>query len=142
MPPKDPGALAFVHPIFAAAVLLFCFLQLRSGLQLRTLRTRKVQPPPGTLKRHSRSGPWALGLFAASAVGGAGSAVVLREWTPLGTWHGRLGLAAVLLYAVVWVMGRKLLAGEKQHAHLHGVLATLALFVGGICALLGLDLLP
>lgn len=142
MPPKDPGALAFAHPLFATAVLVLCFIELRAGLRQRTFRTRKVAPPPGNLKRHTRLGPWAVGLFAAAAVGGLGSSVALRDWAPLGTWHGRVGLAATLLYALVWLLGRKLLGGAKQHANLHGVLATLGLFLGGICALLGLDLLP
>lgn len=142
MDPKNPGVWAYLHPAMATVTLVVCFVVLRQGLAQRRQRLRKVAPPPGTLKRHTALGPWAVGLFLASAVGGVGSAVVVRGWAPLATWHGKLALGAAVMFATVWWLGRRLLAQEKQHANTHGVLGLLALFVAGVAAMLGISLLP
>lgn len=142
MDPKNPGVWAYLHPAMATGTLVLCFLVLRQGLAQRRQRLRKVAAPAGTLKRHSALGPWAVGLFVASAVGGLGSAVVVRGWEPLATWHGRLALGAAAMFAVVWWLGRRLLAQQKQLANTHGVLGLLALFLGGLAAMLGISLLP
>lgn len=142
MDPKNPGLVAYLHPALGTATLLLCFVVLRQGLAQRRLRLRRVPPAAGALKRHVRLGPWAVGLFALSAVGGLGSAVALRAWAPLATWHGRLGLLAAVLFAGVWLLGRRLLAQQKALANTHGVLGLVALFLGGFVALLGISLLP
>lgn len=126
----------------ATVCLLLCFVVLRQGLAQRRARLRKTPAPAGNLKRHSSLGPWAVGLFLASLVGGLGSAVALREWAPLGTWHGRLALGAAILFGAVWLLGRKLLDNHKALANTHGVLGLLALFLAGVAAMLGLSLLP
>jgi hypothetical protein len=140
--PKYAGAWAYLHPAMATVTLVLCFVVLRQGLAQRRQRLRKVAAPAGTLKRHAALGPWAVGLFVASAVGGLGSAVVVRGWAPLATWHGRLALGAAVTFAVVWWLGRRLLAQQKQLANTHGVLGLLALFLGGLAAMLGISLLP
>jgi hypothetical protein len=140
--PKNPGIWAYLHPAVATVTLLLCFTALRQGLKQRTQRLRRITAPAGNLKRHSTLGPWAVGLFAVSLVGGLGSAVVVRGWAPLATWHGKLALGAAVLFGVVWLVGRKLLAGERRHANTHGVLGLVALFIAGIAAMLGISLLP
>ncbi|MEW5742645.1 MAG: DUF4079 family protein [Myxococcota bacterium] len=142
MDPKNPGVLAYAHPALATVTLLLCFVVLRQGLAQRRQRLTKVTAPAGNLKRHSTLGPWAVGLFLASLVGGLGSAVALRGWTPLGTWHGRLALGAAALFGLVWLLGRRLLANDKRLANSHGLLGLVALFLGGIAAMLGISLLP
>lgn len=142
MDSKSPGLWAYLHPAMATVALVLCFVVLRQGLAQRRQRLRKVAAPVGTLKRHTALGPWAVGSFLASAVGGVVSAVLLRGWAPLATWHGKLALGAAVLFVVVWLLGRKLLRRQKQHANAHGVLGLLALFLGGVAALLGLSLLP
>ena len=142
MDPKNPGVWAYLHPAMATVTLVLCFVVLRQGLAQRRQRLRKVAPPPGTLKRHTALGPWAVGLFVASLVGGLGSAVVVRDWSPLATWHGKLALGAAVMFTTVWLLGRKLLAQEKRHANTHGVLGLLALFLAGVAAMLGISLLP
>lgn len=142
MNPKDPGLWAYFHPLLAVVVLVLCFFELRIGLVQRTQRTRRVAAPAGNLKRHLQLGPWAVGLFLATAVGGLASTAVLRDWALLSTWHGRLGLVAVLCFLGVGWLGRRVRGGEKGLANVHGVVATLGLFLGAIVAMLGFDLLP
>jgi hypothetical protein len=139
---KNSGLLAYLHPAMATVALLFCYVVLRQGLAQRRHRLRRVAPPPGNLKRHSTLGPWAVGLFLASLVGGIGSAVVLRGWAPLGTWHGRLAVGAAALFGAVWLLGQKLLANHKPLAGAHGVLGLVAVFLAGVAAMLGISLLP
>lgn len=142
MDPKNPGVWAYLHPAMAGVTLLLCFVALRQGLKQRVQRLRRITAPEGNLKRHSKLGPWAVGLFAASAVGGLGSAILVRGWAPLATWHGKLAVLAAVMFGGVWLIGRKLLEGERRRANTHGVLGLLALFVGGVAALLGISLLP
>jgi hypothetical protein len=140
--PKHPGIWAYLHPAVATVALLLCFVALRQGLKQRKQRLRRITAPEGNLKRHSKLGPWAVGLFGASLVGGLGSAVVVRDWAPLATWHGKLAVGAALMFGTVWLLGRKLLEGERRRANTHGVLGLLALFLAGIAAMLGISLLP
>lgn len=137
-----PGNLAYLHPAIAGLTLLLGFVMLRMGLAQREQRTRKKTAPMGNLKRHATLGPWVIGLYVVSAFGGVGSAILLRGWKPLATWHGRVAVIGALGFVGVWWLGKKLLSGERAQANLHGVLGLLALFLGGISALLGISLLP
>jgi hypothetical protein len=140
--PTSPGLWAWLHPAAAAATLVLCFTVLRQGLAQRRQRLRRVPAPAGSLKRHVGLGPWAVGLFLASLVGGVGSAVLLRGWAPLATWHGRLALVTGALFAAVWALGRRLVGQQRQLAGVHGALGLVAVLLGGLVAVMGITLLP
>lgn len=142
MDPKNPGAFAYFHPIMAALGLVLAFIVLRQGLKQRDQRTKRIAAPAANLKRHVSLGPWAAGIICASAFGGVGTTVLVRGWKPLATAHGWFGLACAALFAVIWWLGRKLVAQQKHLANRHGVLGLLAMFAGVIAVLFGIELLP
>jgi hypothetical protein len=61
---------------------------------------------------------------------------------PLGNWHSRIATVGGIGVVAVWLLGRKLLEGDKARANLHGVIGVLALFAAGIAGLLGISMLP
>lgn len=137
-----PSLWAYAHPALATLALVLCFLELRAGLLQREQRVRKRAAPPANLKRHVRLGPWAVALFMLSAVFGLLSAVFLRDWKPLATTHGWLGVSSATLFGGVWWLGRQVLSKKRHLANRHGLLGVTALFLGGLVALLGISLLP
>lgn len=134
---RDVGLWAYLHPALGATALLLAFQVLRLGLEQR--RLRRARQGGSALKRHMASGPWAAGLFGLAAATGVASAVLVRGWAPLATWHGRLGLAATAGFGVVFWLARAL---PGPGAKAHGLWGLGALFVGGLAALMGIALLP
>jgi Protein of unknown function (DUF4079) len=141
-PIQNPSLLAWGHPIIASTGLVLAFIVLRWGLAQRRQRLSGKPAPAGNLKRHSQLGPWAAGILAAATFGGVGSAVFLRGWKPLASAHGKLGVVCGISFALMWWLGRRLLAGEKRWAGLHGVLGAVSFFAGLVAGLLGLTMLP
>jgi len=74
--------------------------------------------------------------------GGPLSSVVLRDWEPLRSLHGVLGLCAATLFATTGVLGLRLARGDRSRRDLHGLLGTLAMLVGALAAAAGFVLLP
>lgn len=134
--------LPYVHPALATVTLLLAWLVFRQGLHQRTQRLRRTPAPASSRARHVSWGPWASALFVASGLTGAASAIWLRQWQPLRTFHGWLGLLSVTAFAVMWWWGRRLVAGERTLANRHGVLGVLAMFLAGLTGVLGISLLP
>lgn len=133
---------AYLHPVMAAFTLLLAWLVFRQGFHQRKLRLRRTPAPLGSWERHVKLGPWSVALMVASSLGGVGSAVVVRGWKPLATFHGWLGVASAVMFVGLWLVGRGLAKGEKKHANSHGVLGVLALFAAGFTGVLGISLLP
>lgn len=136
------SVFAYVHPVLATVTLLLAWVVFRQGFHQRKQRLTRKPAPEGSWQRHVKLGPWSVGLYIASAVGGLGSAVVLRGWKPLGTFHGWLGLAGTLMFTGLWLLGRGLAKGDKAQAGTHGVLGLLAMFAAGLTGVLGISLLP
>lgn len=134
--------LAYAHPLVASVGLVLAFFVFRDGFAQRRQRVLRRQAPEGSRKRHVKQGPWVVALSVLSLVGGLGSAVVLRDWAPLATWHGRLGLLSVLGFLGLWRLGRQLVPETGPLAPKHGLLGLLTLFVAGLTGVLGLSLLP
>ena len=134
--------LTYGHPLLATISLLLAFLVFRDGFAQRTQRLRRIQAPPEKRPRHIKLGPWSSALMLISAAGGILSAVFLRKWAPLATFHGKLGVATALVFALMWWLGRRLVAGEKELANRHGIIGLLSLFAGGLTGLLGISMLP
>lgn len=134
--------LPYLHPLIAALTLVLAWLVFRQGLHQRTQRLRRVTAPSGSRQRHVRLGPVVTALFVVSAGSGALSAVLLRDWKPLASFHGKLGLLSVIAFGVMWLWGRRLVGGEQALANRHGVLGVIAMFLAGLTAVLGISLLP
>lgn len=134
--------LIYLHPLLATVTLLLAFLVFRDGFAQRKQRLRRITAPASTRARHVKLGPWAATLFCLSWIIGLCSAVLLRQWEPLATFHGKMGLITTLLFLLMWWLGRRLVAHEKKLAGTHGILGLLALFAGGLTFVLGISLLP
>ena len=134
--------LVYGHPLLATVSVLLAFLVYRDGFAQRKLRLRRVQPPEGSRARHVKLGPWSTALMVAAALTGVASALWLREWKVLATFHGKLAIMTVSMFVIMWWLGRRLVAGERQRANTHGVLGVLSLFAAGLTAVLGISLLP
>lgn len=139
---ESTSPLAWGHPALAALTLVLAFYVFRQGFHQRVQRLRRVQAPAGSYQRHVKLAPYSVGLLVLSTLGGLGSAVALRGWKPLATFHGWLGVASAVAFVGLWLLGRKLTAGKKDLAGAHGVLGLLALFAAGLTGLLGISLLP
>ncbi len=134
--------LVYLHPVMATAALLLAWVVFRQGFHQRTLRLRRKPAPEGSYARHVRLGPWSSGLLIASALGGFGSAILLRGWKPLSTFHGWLGVTSAVLFGLMWWLGRRLARGDKALAGRHGLIGVLSLFAAGLTGILGISLLP
>lgn len=134
--------LSYAHPLLATVSLALAFVVFRDGFAQRKQRLRGIQAPAGSRLRHTALGLWVTGLMGLSAVGGVISAVQFRDWQPLATAHGKLGLVSMLLFTVMWWLGQKLVARQRHLAERHGLLGLLSLFAGGLTGILGIALLP
>lgn len=134
--------LVYGHPALAAFAILFAFVVYRDGFAQRKVRLRRVTAPEGSRARHIKLGPWSAALIIGASLGGLGSAILLRDWKPLGTFHGWLGVITAVLFALMWWLGRQLISGKKELAARHGVIGLLALFAAGVTGILGISLLP
>lgn len=134
--------LPYGHPLVGAVALLLAFLVFRDGFAQRKQRLRRVQAPEGSRKRHVKLGPWALLFMVAASFGGMGTAVFVRHFKLLNTFHGWLGLATTLVFVVLWRMGLQLVPQGGPKSNTHGLLGLLAVFAGGLTGVLGISLLP
>ena len=115
---------------------------LRLGIVMR--RRRLAGAPPGTerIDQHARWARSALWMLGVGLLGGPVSAVWLRDWAPLGTLHGWLGLfAGCLLFAAGW-MGRSLKLGRSRAVVVHGGLALAGVGLAALATVAGFVLLP
>ncbi len=134
--------LIYLHPLLGTVSLLLAFLVFRDGFAQRKQRLRRIPAPASTRVRHIKLGPVTAALFCLSWIIGLCSAVLLRKWEPLATFHGKLALLTTLLFLIMWWLGRRLVANEKHLAGTHGILGLFALFAGGLTGVLGISLLP
>ena len=81
-------------------------------------------------------------MLGLGLLGGPISAVWLRDWTPLGTLHGWLGLLAASLFLAAAWLGRALRLGRSRAAAVHGALALAGVAVIALAAVAGFVLLP
>lgn len=133
---------AWGHPAFATFALALAVFVFRDGFAQRKQRLRREQAPEGSRARHVRWAPLSVLVMVGSMFGGLASSVFLRSWSPLATFHGKLGLISAVAFAVLWWLGRRLEAGKREEANRHGVLGVLTLFLAGVTGLLGISLLP
>jgi hypothetical protein len=125
-----------------ALSLALAAVSLRAGLALRRARAAKRPPPVGARRRHLRIAKPTVALVCVGFAGGLASAVWLRGMTPLMSFHGLLGVAALTLFVATWLQGRRLERGEAQVRELHAKLGATALLVAVGAAIAGFVLLP
>ena len=127
------------------ASLLLLVFALRLGLKLRQQRQGRAvsaEPRARLLAAHVRLAKPAVALFLVGFVLGPVSAVALRGWEPFSKFHGWLGLAAAILFALAAYWGHALETGKSREAGRHGVTAGLALLLAAVGAVAGFVLLP
>jgi hypothetical protein len=125
-----------------AASLLLAALALRAGLRLRRARLGRAPRAPDLRRRHLGLAKPAVVLLLLGAVGGPLSAVWLRGWDALHTFHGALGGLVAALFAAAAVLGRRLERGRSRARDTHALLGALALLFGLVAAVAGFVLLP
>ncbi|MGH0033357.1 MAG: DUF4079 family protein [Myxococcota bacterium] len=140
---RDPllRALAYLHPAWMVLSLLLAFAALRLGLRIRRARAART-PLRAVRAAHLRVARPAVVLLVAGLVGGPLSAVWLRGWEPLRTFHGVAGLLAGALFVVAAVQGRRLERGDGGARAAHARAAALASLVAAVAAVAGFVLLP
>lgn len=141
---RDPllRALAYAHPIWMVVSLALAVAAFRLGLRLR--RARRLRLPAGRATRdaHLRLAKPAVACLGLGLLAGPLSAVWLRGWEPLATFHGVIGLVAGGLFAASAFHGLRLERGRHDARTAHGALAVLAMLAAAVAAIAGFVLLP
>ena len=135
-------ALAYAHPVWMVVSLALALAALRLGLALRRARAARRPPPAGARAAHLRLAKPAVVCIGAGLLAGPASAVWLRGWEPLGTFHGVIGVIAAALFAAAAFHGRRLERGLADARGAHAAFAALALLAAGVAAIAGFVLLP
>jgi hypothetical protein len=120
----------------------FVFFALRRGLELRRQRRRGAKGRGAHIRKHVALARPALILLFVGLVTGPLSAVFLRDWSPLRTLHGWLGLAAAIAFAWTGWLGARLHDGRSRAVELHARLALAATLIAALAAVAGFVLLP
>lgn len=140
----DPVArwLAYGHPAWMLLALGLAFLALRKGLALRRARQGGERGRGKAVAAHVRVAQPAVLLVVAGALFGPVSAVWLRGWEPLRTFHGAVALVAAGLFVAAGWIGWRLHRGRSRAVDAHGWLGVLAFLMAALATVAGFVLLP
>jgi hypothetical protein len=140
----DPVArwLAYGHPALMLVAIGLVFVALRRGLELRRRRLRGERGRGARVAAHAAIAKPAVILVVVGLVGGLVSAVVVRDWAPLRSFHGWAGLLAAALFGATGFVGRQLLRGRSRAVDAHGWLGLVAFLAAAVAAVAGFVLLP
>jgi len=122
--------------------LLTAALALRAGLSLRRARAARRPPPRGARQLHLRLARPAVVCLCVGFAAGIASGIWLRGFTPLTSFHGLLGCAALACFLLAARMGARLERGDATARELHARLAASALLLAVAAAIAGFVLLP
>ena len=122
--------------------LALAVLTLRAGLALRRTRRGLAPRDPRLRRRHLRLAKPAIALVLVGFVGGPISAVALRGWQPIASFHGALGLVVAALFVTAAVLGWRLEHGRTRAFEVHAWLGALAVLGAALAAVAGFVLLP
>ena len=125
-----------------SASLLLAALALRNGLAIRRARQTRRPPPRGARQRHLRLAQPAFFLLCIGFAAGIASAVWLRGFAPLRSFHGVLGTIAIALFVLTWRAGERLEHGDLSVRERHARLALAAMLVAVLTAIAGFAILP
>jgi hypothetical protein len=124
------------------AAVLACGLALRSGMAMRRSRRFRTRRAPGLREKHLAIAKPAVAAIVLGFIGGPISALWLRDWEPLRTFHGWIGIAAAALFIAAMLLGRKLERGKSRAFDAHALLGLLAMLVAVVAGVAGFVLLP
>lgn len=134
--------LAFVHPAWMVASLLFAVATARLGLEIRRRRAHG-KPVGGALRaRHLRFGKRAIGMISIGFVAGPLSMFLLREREAFDSFHGILGIIVLGLFLWTGWSGRALARGDREVREIHRIAAASAIGAALLSAMAGFVLLP
>jgi hypothetical protein len=122
--------------------IVLCALALRAGLALRRTRIKRRRRAAGLLRAHLRVAKPAVVLVAIGFVAGPISAIWLRDWAPISTFHAWLGIVALGLFVSAAVLGRRLERGVGRPVEAHAISGGLAVLFAAVAAVAGFILLP
>jgi cytochrome bd-type quinol oxidase subunit 2 len=122
--------------------VLACGVALRAGLALRRARRFRVRRPEGLREKHLRFAKPAAVAALIGFLGGPLSAILLRNWEPIHTFHGVVGLLAAALFAAAALAGYRLEHRKSRSFDTHALLGLLAMLAAVIASVAGFVLLP
>lgn len=137
-----PAWLAYGHPAWMIASLCLCLFAFRIGLSLRRAHRARRPPPRGARALHLRIAKTAVTLVLVGAVLGPLSVALLRDWTPMSSFHSLLGGIASVLFAGAAIQGRRLERGDGEARNTHALLGGAAVSIALAAAIAGFVLLP
>jgi hypothetical protein len=117
-------------------------LALRSGLALRRSRRLRAPRPRELRPSHLRFAKLAVVLLMLGAVLGPASSLWLRDWTPLRSLHGVLGVAVAGLLGAAAIVGHRIEEGKSRSFDVHAWLGLAAFLLAAVASVAGFVLLP
>jgi len=124
------------------AGLVVSGIALRHGLALRRSRRFRTPRPRGLRESHLRFAKPAVAMLLLGFCVGPISAVWLRGWEPLQSFHGWVGVVAAALFIVAAIFGRRLERGRSRAFDAHALAGLLAMLAALIAAVAGFELTP
>ena len=134
--------LAYGHPVLMSVALFLVALAFGRGLAMRRRRLNGLPRTRAQRQAHLGVARWGVALVLFGSISGPVSAVLFRGWTPIGTFHGWIGLIAAAAFLATGWWGWQLERGNSRAVSAHGWLAVLAVLLGAITAAAGMVLLP
>jgi hypothetical protein len=124
------------------AAIVACAVALRLGLQLR--RSRRFRKPRANdlRERHLRIAKPAVAAIFVGLIAGPISAIWLRDWAPLESFHSWIGILAAALFGAAAVLGHRLEEHHGRAFDAHALLGLLAMLAALVAAVAGFVLLP
>lgn len=137
-----PAWLAYGHPAWMIAALGLCLVAFRIGLSLRRAHRARRPAPRGLRALHLRIAKTGVTLALVGAALGPLSVALLRDWTPMSSFHSLLGGIAAVLFAGAAIQGRRLERGDSGARNTHALLGGAAVSIALAAAIAGFVLLP
>jgi phosphate/sulfate permease len=136
------GWLAYGHPAWMVVSLGLCLFALRIGLAIRRARLAHRPPPRGARARHLSLAKSGVTLVLLGAALGPLTVAMLRDWTPMSSFHALVGGIAAVLFAGAALQGRRLERGDRAARNAHALLGGAAISIALAAAIAGFALLP
>ena len=140
--PAAAGWLAYGHPAWMVFAIGLCLFALRIGLSIRRARRARRPVPRGARARHLRVAKPGVVLALLGFALGPLSVSLLRDWTPMSSFHSLLGGIAAVLFAGAAIQGRRLERGDHGVRNTHALLGGAAVSIALAAAIAGFALLP
>jgi hypothetical protein len=124
------------------AAIVAAGVALRAGLMIRRARRFRQRRAAGLRETHLRFAKPAVVALLIGFLAGPVSAVLLRNWEPIRSFHGVVGLLAAALFTAAAVAGRRIERRRSNAVDAHALLGLLAMLAAVIAAVAGFVLLP